>query len=34
MVGMLGNFVGAAIDFGWVCDEWYLDRSTKQKSRV
>ena len=21
MVGMLGNFVGAAIDFGWVCDE-------------
>ena len=21
MVGILGNFVGAAIDFGWVCDE-------------
>ena len=21
MVGILGNFVEAAIDFGWVCDE-------------
>ena len=34
MVGILGNFVGAAIDFGWVCDKWYLDHNTKQKSRV
>ena len=27
--GMLGDFVEAAIDFGWVCVEWYLDHSTK-----
>ena len=33
MVGILGKFVGAAIDFGWVCDEWYLDHS-KNKNHV
>ena len=29
--GMLGNFVEAAIDFGWVWVEWYLDHSTKSR---
>ena len=31
MVGILGNFVEAAIDFGWVYVEWYLDHNTKSR---